>query len=247
LNILVIGNATGNVGDYIGKTVICFNDFDECSIDGYDKLIRIENGRKHRKNKDFIVSGADERFYDTLLSSAHSLEQKLHCWPSSGLACLLALSRLGLTFSACKFSFSPTMTRINLDKRQAKPSSYHNWLGERRLALALCPNSLSAIEFIDAENTPRQKDICSKEMANDPFILLLSPKLDFDLLAKLADTTLSCWLASATQEKLYSIEHLFYLERNKKYSAKWWFFDDKAAYFVNNIFQKIINCQKACF
>lgn len=245
MDILVVGNALGNIESCLSKTVICFNGFDEDRIHGYAKLIRIESGHTYGKANDFVVSdvfGASDYFaglYDAMLASAGCLETRLNCWPSSGLACLYALQQMQLPFSACKFSFSPSMLRKGLAVSKANASSYHNWLGELRIALQHFPNCLNDIVL---DNT-----VYGCVANDDPFGRLLSSALNIDVFAELANVNLATWLTYASVKKLIAIEHLFYLERGSKYSNQWWFFDDKGAGYMDAIFQNIVICQYHCY
>jgi hypothetical protein len=128
----------------------------------------------------FTVSNSpnDQQLVALLTQVAQTLEQQLHCWPSSELVTCFLMSILASELTVQGISFMPSLSRPRtLTETEYLPCLVHNWLGERRLALGLqltnahiCWPGL----LIDEAVIPKELNRHVEQPDINPFEVLLS-------------------------------------------------------------------------
>ncbi|MCX2497897.1 hypothetical protein OQ486_13955 [Plesiomonas shigelloides] len=97
---------------------------------------------RHERHFALRADGADTKdmaLLEGLSRVAQKQERILGAWPSSGLAVLGCLYGLaGLNVRVCQMNLLPSLIRApELSARMPLAAAFHNWLGERRLAMDL--------------------------------------------------------------------------------------------------------------
>ncbi len=233
----VIGNGPGHIPRLEG-VIVCFNDIE---ID-HSSLIRVRSGHSNGLYRHFMVSGGEllDRFSEQLQKSAIKLEKKLSTWPSSGLVALEALAELNIDRNIHCMPLAPSFARDHsCHSNIAKPSSYHNWLGERRYAFTKFSYIWESLLLAKPEG--------GYDLQFDPFDVFINGEVSLYELSALAKISANSLLKFITIEKLESIEHAFYLTRCQHRSSNWWFFDCEASKYIDLIFRKLAWCQQSVY
>lgn len=120
------------------------------------------------------------------------------------------------------------------------PAAYHNWLGERRLAL-LWIDDLYWPEFL--LQAPHQSS-ASAAISPSSFLQLqqlpnVPRKEASELWKTLSKVSYQAWLEQANYSNLKAVESLFYISRNSYLSPNWWMYDNQLSIHVNRL-QKVL-------
>lgn len=174
--VTVIGNAPGawRPAD-VGHTFV-FNATEHQA----DNVINICNGPYAGSSHAFAVSNSpdDHQLIALLTQVAPTLEQQLHCWPSSGLVTCFLMSILASDMTVQRMSLMPALKRSRgLSEQEHLPCMVHNWLGERRLALGLQltnPHISWPGLLIDQAAIPEELNTQAEQPDINPFEVLLS-------------------------------------------------------------------------
>ncbi|MDD8058397.1 hypothetical protein [Shewanella metallivivens] len=175
-SVTVIGNAPGawQPAD-IGHTFV-FNATEHEA----ENVINIGNGPCAESPHAFAVSNSpnDQQLVALLTQVAQTLEQQLHCWPSSGLVTCFLMSILASELTVHRMSLMPSLNRSRtLNEQDHLPCMIHNWLGERRLALGLQltnPHIYWPGLLIDQATIPEELNTQAAQPDINPFEVLLS-------------------------------------------------------------------------
>ncbi|NMH64021.1 hypothetical protein [Shewanella salipaludis] len=140
--VAIVGNAAGDWQPAETGVTFVFNGTraqgDALTPDG--RVINIANGPYAGVAAAFEVQGSRHReaLIAGLTATAQTLEKELGCWPSSGLTTLVLMARTATRLRVSRMSLLPSLARPpGMRAEQHLPCMVHNWLGERRIALAL--------------------------------------------------------------------------------------------------------------
>lgn len=141
-----------------------------------------------------------------------------------------------------------------MPERKPLPAAFHNWLGERRLALQRC-NELSLHSswpqlYLSA--SAQMHDVSSQI---DPFIALFdwfsrhegcrSMEIEIDVLHSLANAPISAWLSSCSASQLIELERFFFLSRDEHETPNWWLYCNSITKLINTIHLRLMSVQQS--
>ncbi len=238
----IIGNGDGMYELQENERVIRFNQSESSDITA--DLV-ISNCYDQHNHKGMRTTGIEPYpgFATVLLEQAQQLEQALGVWPSLGLTTLFALKDWPTTLRLSCMNLLPSIARPkSLSERKPLPCSYHNWLGERRLAMGLSGNLDWPAFWLPQENL-------QPPTSSDPYPRLLalaqSGKMEgAELIRQLVSESQGCWNGYATKEKLKNAESIFFLERGEHNTNNWWLYHFEASHLMTNIRQKLALAQQ---
>lgn len=237
-SITIIGNGTGDVPETFETPIITFNEFKL----GAENEIHLTNGKLSGLREKVQFEGHER---NPILSHAFGeiekeLTLQLNCKPSIGLTTVVMASTLFEKIYTYRMQFLPRYVRSEaLHPRQPLASNFHNWIGERRVAL-----NLSHDQFF-WKGLALQKPSTGHDFSDDPFKLLASISKNAEqTLYLLKDIQVEAWLHHATDEKIQSVEPFFFLQRSLKETQNWWLYDQNLSYCVDDIVHKIAWCQQ---
>jgi hypothetical protein len=127
-------------------------------------IINIANGGYAKTDAPFVVQSQSLNQHQCQLLTvgldnvAQSLQNRLNCWPSSGLTCFMLMSQFA-PVQVSRMSLLPSLARspdMTLDDHL--PCVVHNWLGERRLALEHIANDKISPALNQNKDTINQGD-----------------------------------------------------------------------------------------
>tara|TARA_R110000868_G_scaffold96949_1_gene266636 strand:- start:5504 stop:6316 length:813 start_codon:yes stop_codon:yes gene_type:complete len=184
-----------------------------------------------------------------LRATSEELTLHLGCLPSSGLAAVACFSDFVKMTQVDCLPLIPSFARpANMNSRKPQACAFHNWLGERRLAMEL--QHLSSPERIRWPGFHFNSD-CDGSEQSDPLQRLLSvfdekrPSKHIRLeLQALSTACNDSWLASLSLSTLEQLEAKFFLQRNVQHTAQWWLYDNEASSAIDRIFKRLIWCQQ---
>lgn len=267
--ITIIGNGPGEIPPQGQGPCIVFNNWTGNLAWTPDRLIKIHNrhhlhvnsnsNKKHlyflSKNK----NGAMCKTETELLNIAEELSIKIGTWPSCGLVALFWALHNHMKLRCFCMPFCPTLIRHrNWSSRYAAPSSYHNYLGERRLALSILKEQGGNIEWPGlivnkpslTTTTIHSLDLTSiltqlSEWNNNKQRRILGGKFDrYSTLEFLSRMSLDSIFLSLEQANLKKIESFFFLSRKKPETKNWWLYDYRGSLAADRLLRSIRWCQQ---
>ncbi|WP_330149825.1 hypothetical protein [Shewanella xiamenensis] len=219
------------------------------------------NGKIQPIERQFAVhsdgASIEERAMLNHLSAiAIKQEQLLGAWPSSGFAVLGCLMALAVPLRVCRMNLLPSLKREStLSPRMPMPAVFHNWLGERRLAIEwLIGNEFdnSRIDWpsfwlpAPSQPMPTEPSLPVEALLH---VTHCSKAEGQKLWQQLASSDVGSWLENLTNspdtgtchqpEVLLAAEKLFYLPRNTRETALWWLYDNEASVWVSQVHYKL--------
>lgn len=240
----LIGNGPGKAEIRPNERLIRFNKPYPWS--GSSSLV-VSSGRGKGVNQPFLVEGQQppHDFERRLNKTSGVLESRLGVRPSAGLTTLFVLRAESCNLRISCMDLLPTIARPeHLSNRQPLACCFHNWLGERRIALPWARKLdwpgfwLSELEGSKLSQAP------------DPYPSLLSlPSIDrqdgVTLIRWLAALPHACWKTHATEELVMQAEHLFFLKRGVRDTSNWWLFDFEASGLMARIHRTLAMAQQS--
>jgi len=237
----LIGNGEGEVVRRAGEKVVRFNQKPDSTT--WD--LNICNGKAVGASGSFLVRGVEpvKGFAGLLEENAAQLKDELDAWPSSGLVALLALGKAGLTVRLSCMNLLPSIARPkDLGERVPLACVYHNWLGERRVALPIS-HALDWPGFwLPDEESPGAVPF-------NPYPSLTElPGLDrtagSELIEKLVQVPAERWLEHASLEAIQRMEPLFFLSRTETTTPSWWLYDHFASHCMSRTLYRLAQAQQ---
>lgn len=218
----------------------------------------IRNNRVARTNQtvpltvDSVSLSASTRhaLQTKLSATSDKLTRHLGCIPSSGLTTVICLSGLANLIHVDCMPLIPCLERpSDLSSRKPLACAFHNWLGERRVAMGFPSLSTPTLVKWPGLHLP---DDCDGEELHDPFQRLVSAfdeKLPSTCIrGELQTLSTACnnsWLESLSPSKLEQIETQFFLSRDTQCTNKWWLYDNEASKAIDRILKRLVWCQQA--
>lgn len=222
----ILGNGPQHNNQVATQNCVVFNQ-------GYLQLqsaCRIVNQRLSHTDSALQVNGRPPfaGFAEVLNRQHNALQRALNAVPSSGLCCVMAFAEAGMTANITGMTLLPNLTRLpGMPRRKPMASYFHNWLAERRQALA----HLSLFHWPQFYLAPQQH---GQSIAFNPYAILKTlPKLDktagLAVMQQLVRATPESWLQCDTPHDYDAVDAMFCLARNNAESPNWWLFDDSAS------------------
>lgn len=193
-----------------------------------------------------------QQFESILRRSAKTLESLLSCFPSSGLVAVHAGLQLAKRISVCRMPLKPTLVRDpDMSPRKPLPCTFHNWLGERRLALSLLreygPERILWKSFC-------LEPVVDREKLNglNPLMLLtnlFNPRRNIqeielaEALEQLTGVGQNAWVRNADETSLTALERHFFLSRDSSDTPNWWLYSNRISLPLDNILHRLMLCQ----
>jgi hypothetical protein len=241
----VIGNGNGEISPITSKafTKVYFN-FEPSK----EERICINSIFIRSKRQKKELHGRFEVFYKLNLEFASELEQKLnktavdlelqlHAWPSSGLALIQSIFDTAEYLHIDKIGFNPSLIAASLkDKGFPAPSTFHNWIAERRYALAMTKRK-SAEKFSWNALLTNNSFKGFLDIAN-PYELFEFGFANKNLtsIKSALSTSHENWEKHLSQEKIFrELEKKLYLQRGGRVSSNWWLFDEQGSILANSL------------
>ena len=238
----IIGNGAGLPQTISKQHTICFN-HPKHSTPKIDLVI--SNKLNSGITKSFELKGIEpyEGFEGIMSEKAVVLQQQLNAWPSLGLTTLFALQCSQTQLSLSCMNLLPSITRLSsLHNRKPLPCTFHNWLGERRLALSILQKlNWPSFWLTKTSNLP--------PISEDPYPDLMAlPNYErgegLERIKHLDSFTESSWYYYATDVNLVKVEALFLLQRDKQQTMNWWLYDHEASSLMANIHRRLALAQQ---
>lgn len=184
-----------------------------------------------------------------LAFSSAALTKKLGSLPSSGLAAVHALAVEKVTLQLYRMPLRPSLLRAaDLPARKPLAASFHNWLGERRLAWRWWQSARSRLHWPDLQLTAGEAT--STDRCEDPYPALLhwfakgaDEARNADL-AHLAELPAAAWCQYATSTRLKELEAYFYIRHQQRESANWWLYNNELSPLIDALLLKLMLAQQ---
>lgn len=133
--------------------------------------------------------------------------------------------------------------------RVPQASTFHNWLGERRLAFSLLGDHSGP----DARwpglllSCPLTSPLPATKIRTNPYEALLQAftRKDVHFWQLIASIDAEDWLHVLTAERLRNLEPFFYLDRQRTKTSNWWLYDNAISISVDQIHEKLAWCQQS--
>lgn len=216
---------------------------------GYNDLTsasRIYNAMLASADTPRCITGvlATEAFAVQLTQSHVALCHDLKQTASVGLTTMHALTQISeANITVAGMTLLPSIVKpANCSSKKVVPSQYHNWLGERHIALQLRKRYAIAWPDLTLKLVPTGRDWT----ANPERLLLQLQQRPADLesINQLSQISVECWLAHLTSNSLQELEPLFHLNRKQHHSKNWWLFDHDASSAIATIHYTLAWCQQ---
>lgn len=251
--VIIIGNGEGALPDVIPGSCILFNQRRLKLRKRPHQILRVLNSRTtffDSEDDDYVVSlSSGEKGESRSLSIefhtvAIDLSEQLYCWPSCGLVALFWAVGRGLDVSCYQMELSPTLSRdVGWPAGYAPPTVFHNYLGERRLALTqlsttptritwpgiLLPEvRLPLIRLEPSASSSLSDELRRLQDSNAP---VTSRRKQLGQLVSQLIMDPSMMLAAASD---IEAEKFFYLPRNVRHTDNWWLYDYEASLIIDS-------------
>ncbi len=235
----IVGNGPGKLIIVDNERIIRFNQ-PASFKPGTD--VTITNSKQAGLKRGFLVQGeVPEQFIEKLDTNSRKLEEALGCKSSLGLLAIQTMLEYQVDVRVSCMALLPSLERTqDHSNKKALPAAYHNWLGERRLALPL----KDRVDWPELLLQVQRPNKLGSMTSQDCFHLLqqlpsLSRKDATNLWEKLSKVGYHTWLDQANDENIQAIEPLFYVSRDSQFSPNWWMYDNQTSLYVNRL-QKIL-------
>lgn len=210
-------------------------------------------------NRPFVVAAPTlgsawrQQFESILRHSAKTLESLLSCFPSSGLVAVHAGLQLAKRISVCRMPLKPNLVRdTDMSPRKPLPCAFHNWLGERRLALSLLREyGPERIRWKSLFLEPVVEDR-GKLTDSNPLMLLTNlfsqgrniQECELaEALEQLTGVGQDAWVRNIDETCLAALERHFFLSRHGSDTPNWWLYSNRISVPLDNILHRIMLCQ----
>jgi len=258
----IVGNGPGPAPalDQLGTPFVRFNL--ALSEKLLEQEIRICN-RKQAGQPDspfpFLVNSLSfpfvwcEQLQHRLAESAIALERMLSCRPTAGLVTTHAMLQMGGALQLYRMPLRPRMLRAaNMPARQPLAAAYHNWMGERRLALQWVKTHETQLEWTGLQLALPLADTSDKPIAN-PYPALLrcfesstcTPSdSTADTLRQMATVQPLAWCLHANYAELNALETCFYLDRDSAITPNWWLYHNSLSLSIDRLMLRLMQAQQ---
>jgi hypothetical protein len=260
-SVLIIGNGPGDLPpDTDGRPYVTFNRVGSVPLRADE--IRVVNRKEARLSADdrpFVVTGECfpagwcRQFEASLVAAAAELEALLGCLPSTGLATVYALSDMEVPIALYRMPLRPSLLRMpNMSARKPLAAAFHNWLGERRLALQWW-NDLPSIWSWSQRCLPVDNSEQARSGASDPFPTLWqwfaenegeSAWANTDTLQGLAALPATTWCMPVSAAQLRALERFFFLSRQQRNTPNWWLYRNELSPFIDTLLLRLMQAQQ---
>lgn len=199
-----------------------------------------------------LGSAWPRQFESMLARSSATLVRQLDCLPSSGLVAIHAGLQLAERVSIYRMPLKPSFVRSSdMSPRKPLPCAFHNWLGERRIALSILRDfgserlfweSFFLEDVVDfgqpADFNPLERlvDVFSQGNSVQECELI-------ETLERLSRVHTTTWIRNADSSCLKSLERFFFLGRNSSDTPKGWLFNNRISSLLDDILYKLMRCQ----
>ncbi len=251
----ITGNGPGEKGSGSPPTLdVTFNLPTLTEPKGNQVFIRNARVAEQADNGPFVVSArclsnsALFQLQQRLSSISVDLTRRLGCLPSSGLTAIQCFSEIANSVCVDRAPLLPSLARhSDMDRRKPLACVFHNWLGERRLAMEIGTHSPARITWPglhypgpdggteQANPLQRLLDIFNEQQPCE------SLRRELQLLAGASNNS---WLASLTPATLEDLEVSFFLPRNTQHTKQWWLYDNEASTAIDLILKRLIWSQQ---
>ena len=222
----ILGNGPQHTNQVATQKYVVFNH-------GYLNLqsaCRIVNQRLSHSDSALQVNGLPPfaGFAEVLNRKHNALQRELNAVPSSGLSCVMAFAEVDMTANVSGMTLLPNLKRLpGMPERKPMASYFHNWLAERRLALA----HLSLFHWPQFYLAPQRHN---ESIAFNPYALLktlsnLNKNDGLSIIRQLVRATPESWLQYDCPHDYDEVDAMFCLMRNNVESPNWWLFNDGAS------------------
>jgi len=176
------------------------------------------------------------------------LTQRLGCLPSSGLTAIQCFSEIANAVHVDRAPLLPSLARpADMDRRKPLACVFHNWLGERRLAMKIGTHSPALIRW-PGLHYPGPEGGTEQANPLQRLLNIFNEKQPCESLRRelqfLASASNDSWLASLTPATFKDLEVSFFLHRNTQHTNKWWLYDNEASTAVDLIFKRLVWSQQ---
>lgn len=256
----IVGNGPGGMVEPVtDQLTITFNPtIERLPMRGEIQVSNWKHAGLQTYCRPFIVAApsfglASRRQFEELLRlSAMTLKPLLGCFPSSGLAAIHSGLQLAERVSVYRIPLKPSFVRAaGMPPRKPLACAFHNWLGERRIALSLLREH--SPERLLWEPFPLESGTdCGEPTDCNPIRLLTDlfsrgssvQESEFTgTLERLARVDRSTWFRNADGANLTALERYFFLSLNNSDTPNWWLFNNRVSSSVDEILGKLMVCQ----
>lgn len=217
---------------------------------GFEELTtasRIYNAMLAKSDSPRCINGilATKSFSMQLAQSYLELSSALKQIASVGLTTLHALTQTSEKYiNVIGMTLLPSLVKTTCwAPNQVVPSHYHNWLGERRIALNLCQQFPITWPDLTLKSNPIGHDWIANP---DRLLLELQQQpANTKALVRLSTISAKCWLEHLSIDTLTALEPLFHLDRKSHRSKNWWLFNHEASFEIARIQYTLAWCQQS--
>jgi hypothetical protein len=214
----------------------------------------MDNGRQFVVRTETFDDLWRQRFVALLEDSASVLKAAIRCEPTTGLTALYSALQLATQINAYRMPLRPCLLRAHdMSNRQPLPCAFHNWLGERNVALLIQKQwgrgrlswaSLPLQETgVFSTNVPRTNPLLA--------LLYLFTKYEKDReddfvegIEVLANVEMRLWYQYADVTSLRRLEPFFFLDRHAQETKRWWLYSNRSSAYLDTILCRLMLCQQ---
>lgn len=215
--------------------------------------ICIYNGRVLGRKESFIAHASDDKLClflgGALTCEDNFLRSALGVRASTGLTFVSLACKLTPRLWVFRMPLAPSLARpVGLGNRKPLACSYHNWLGERRVAFEIihkashhCRIHWSSLYIPDTEP--------SSARHGDPWETLqaAASSRSTELWVQASWYDAFHWAAHLDSSRLQQVEPLFHLLTDESDTSNWWLYDQAASVAVERLVKKLMWCQQQCY
>ncbi len=241
----VIGNGPGEVTLNKGEKIIRFNQ----SLDRNKRTdLIIKNSKLAGIDSGYFLQGKVPflHFEDKLAENEKVLATILGCKPSLGLLTIKTMVEHNIEIKVSGMNLLPSLQRsLDYSHRKALPAAYHNWLGERRLALSLGHKlNWSSVFMLPI---PKKVGNGSPSLAQLACLPNLSKNEARQIWQDLSMIPYHLWLHQVDSKKLELVESIFYISRDTNLTPNWWMYDNQISTYVSKLHKTLAIVQQILF